>query len=879
MIDSSYLLGLFGQSYTPAFGGGGLGLGASKRQPTPPWDSRASAPPPSELLRTALSTRQFVNPKAAQLDVAGASEDYRNLFALYQGLTLLNALANRAAAKGVSSFEIDRLNTTFAKGLAEIGDFIAKTDFKGVDLARAQALETARSTGGVQRPANEYRTPPLHYGAADEAVAAFQGDVAFTLKVSGLAGDKSVVIDLAGMGGQTRSISNVVSYINQQLEAAGVQTRFATERIKAPPRTIDVGGKPVNLPTGQDGWALKIAGSSLETLRFEAAQADAVYVLQRPDDGDAAQLLKFQTGAGAPAAIARAGETHWVEDRAFAVDLPGQIKASRAMASGPDGSVYVVADVAGTVEGQAVRGERDVALLKYDSAGRLVQVRALGAADSAQGFALAVSADGKVAVAGSVRGGLTGAGSAPGAQGDLDSFVTVFDADGGELWTKRRAARLEDQATAVAFGADGSVYVGGKAKSAMTGGAPVGGWDGYVQAFTSTGAAGFTRQFGTSGDDAVQAIAVEGDRLIVAGAGGDSAVLRGFDLANNGAEAGVRDLGQIGGGVAAMTLDAGRLYVAGSTRNASLGGVTPAGTHGGGQDGFVLSVDASLSADASDRLFFHGGAGEDAVTGLAVRGGKLWLTGRTDVVQQSRDGSIPASGAGYLMRLDAATGAAEYEREIATRTGVSAPLGLAFSAGGASVLDRLGLPQGTIDYTPSQKLVDATALRAGDQFVIRSGVSRRSVTIEANETLASLARKIQIASNGRLSAGTYREEGRERLKVEAREGRDAVEILAGPAGKDALRALGLSEALIKDADPDGPKTFGLMLASDLSLATPDAAKRAGAALQDAMTQVRAAYRSLNLPTGPGAITGQAPAYLTNQLANYQAALSRLTGGF
>ena len=44
-----------------------------------------------------------------------------------------------------------------------------------------------------------------------------------------------------------------------------------------------------------------------------------------------------------------------------------------------------------------------------------------------------------------------------------------------------------------------------------------------------------------------------------------------------------------------------------------------------------------------------------------------------------------------------------------------------------------------------------------------------------------------------------------------------------------------------------------------------------------MTAVRSAYRGLAPGANKPAITGTAPAYLTAQLANYQAALARLGG--
>mgnify|MGYP006200032621 CR=1 FL=1 len=119
-------------------------------------------------------------------------------------------------------------------------------------------------------------------------------------------------------------------------------------------------------------------------------------------------------------------------------------------AAGPDGTLWLVADVDAGPANQPIKGQRDVALIKLDSAGRVVSTRALGAASTASGYAIAVDADGKVAVAGSVTGALD-AGKTGDVAGVADSFVTVFDAKGDEMWTQRRGALAEDEATAVAL--------------------------------------------------------------------------------------------------------------------------------------------------------------------------------------------------------------------------------------------------------------------------------------------------------------------------------------------------------------------------------------------------------------------------------------------
>jgi hypothetical protein len=151
--------------------------------------------------------------------------------------------------------------------------------------------------------------------------------------------------------------------------------------------------------------------------------------------------------------------------------MDADVSAVRASATHTDGSVYMLAEVTGDVAGQPIKGERDVHLLKYDSMGNLIFSRTLGAADQANATSIAVAADGKVAIAGSVKGDLLGLGpfettlNAKGA----DSFVTVFNADGEELWSKRRGAYGDDEVKALTFGADGSLYVAGTTATAMPG--------------------------------------------------------------------------------------------------------------------------------------------------------------------------------------------------------------------------------------------------------------------------------------------------------------------------------------------------------------------------------------------------------------------------
>ena len=110
-------------------------------------------------------------------------------------------------------------------------------------------------------------------------------------------------------------------------------------------------------------------------------------------------------------------------------------------------------------------------------------------------------------------------------------------------------------------------------------------------------------------------------------------------------------------------------------------------------------------------------------------------------------------------------------------------------------------------------------------------------------------------------------------------GRDGAILKSGEAGRDALAGLGLSPGFIGPTSGDDARTtYGVELPNTLHLATTDAAKRAGEAVLAAMKVVRDAYRDLKPKDPLTQAVGQAPAYMTARIANYQAALARLTGG-
>lgn len=958
-FDFNVLLGHYQARTNLAAGGGAPGAAALAKRyaPTAPWASRSPFPKADALAKSVLLGRRFIDETAAKLDLDGASSDYKKLFALYQGVNALAGLAGRAGAKGVTQTELARLARTFDKGLAEVAGYADGLKLEQLRLTRGDTFISARSQTGVPKSKPEYVTRTLHTGKLTDEIPDFQGAAAFNIAVRKAGVTTNIAVNLADLGAQPRTIGAVVNLINDKLAAAGMTTRFAVERTTGQPREVKSGSKTITLPPLGDALAFRIKGDTTEALTFSAAatQRPAVFVTTRsgdpdPDKDPKTQDGKFQNSLLKLDPAAGTG----VGSKIRTADLEGTILGVRQSVFGEDGSLYVLADVEKTVSGQGIKGEQDVAVLKYDSAGNLAYARTLGAAATASGLAMAVATDGRVAIAGSIKGELTGASAGPlnssAQSGKTDSFVTLFDSSGDEVWTQRRGALQDDEATALAFGDDGSLYVAGRTRSALPGVAALGGWDSYLTAIATNDKGApvtlFTQQFGTAADDALAGVVFENGRIVVAGVEDGSAVLRSFEVSltetritrtwasgmltvttetyTGGALTGsqsaqfetpgapdgstvtsytsggaatalaTRSLGEIqGGSVAGLKIEDGQLYVAGHTRNAAFGVDGLSRAHAGGMDAFAARLSTDLTSTAQDALAYFGGAGDNTVAGFDVLGGQVFIAGAAGA-------DLPGLTAigqkdGYYAGLDLANGAITAAQRLSGKDGVATATSIAVAATGASDLDRFGLPAGALEFKRSQLIVAATSARPGDTFQIRTRAGARpsTITLEANDTLETLAvkvrrvagfnAKVEVASNGDNRV----------LKISPRNDAATFEILPGKGGRDLLDALGLPEGVARNtkvvdgksiSTAAGGNVYGIGLRLDLKLSSEDEIKRASTILDAALSRIRIAYRDLEAAAKPktpasNTPTGPVPAYLQAQIANYQAGLDRLNGGF
>ncbi len=409
---------------------------------------------------------------------------------------------------------------------------------------------------------------------------------------------------------------------------------------------------------GQWGWdggdgVRAVATDSQTNAYFAGYLGSGGMTLQNGDGVSATENSFWYNAAGQDGYVAKAdrsGRLLW-----YTLLGEGEADETRAVAVHTGGTVYAAGVISRT--GDTYDEGTDATLTALSGATGLdAWTLRVGAFNKTNGFnAVAVDAAGNLYAAGyTTQAGLTNtvAGSQYG--GATDAFVMKVSPAGGVVWTRYLGLAHADTASALALGADGSVYVGGQTRSP--------GWFsvassvtpspsnacGFVVKLTGAGSNVWSACLGGAQADAVRTLAKPADSgaLYVGGTTESSGFLPGAPLLNapaGGAEGFLVRLTDLGpsfqtnwcrftGGAAADAVTALALHeantvVAGGT-TASGGWLPAAGSsaYGDAGDGFLLLLDASGAPLWSRYL---GGANSDALHGLAARGGALLVAGAT----------------------------------------------------------------------------------------------------------------------------------------------------------------------------------------------------------------------------------------------------------
>lgn len=847
---------------------------------TPPWQGIAE-PSGATSAQVAAVRRlaTIIDPQAGKglEDLA----DVRTAFTAYKALENLRILAEAGTSKTLSANDRASLQQTFAKGLADLQSWLGSAETELLTLAFGNTTSSARTVGVETR----YATGTVVGAGVSKTRAApiegLSGSEVFQITLTRGTVSEVVTVDLA-QAGQPPTLDAVAAALN-----AAIGARPAT----------DASGNPVpqwksnfSVEKNEGKWGLVFHPAGTEKVSIDQIDAgDALMVasgVTGPSDPTSADVYRIKDLEGSlawerlnringidTAATARAeAAAAAADDDADGTADPTVHAASSAngIVTDAQGYSYVVGTTTGDLGAQLADGADDLFLTKVDSEGNVVWQRSLGTAGSAQGAAVAIAPDGEIVVAGTVGGG-----SEDGGNGQTDMVVMRFTAKGEELSSTTIRQVGNEAASALTIGNDGSIYVAGRAST--------GGGDAVIVRLDASGKLAERRTIDSGGSDSISSLAIdnEGNLLALTNERG-TATLRRIAAGSL-----TRDLGSVALGSASARAIAvsenGQIAVVGTT-SANLEGPLR-NARSAGQDAFVTLIDPDLTLAGTSYI---GTAETDQADSVAFLNGALYVGGRTS---GALDGERLGKVDGFVARIDVATGAVQTVSQWGRRTSSVEPVRITAVAGGATALGAIGLHRGALNQQTTGTLVDETALRAGDTFKIRvDGMAARAVTIESGETMASLAQKIRRITGTNAKISTPFTNDASSLRIEVLSGH-TIELLSGADGSDALGKLGIDPVrlvpprIVKENDPKVTPggRYNLALSNDLSLLDAKTAAAALAKIKSAISMTQSAYRSLYwdatkaslvdgaLPTGGGS------AYQQAQLANYQAALSRLTG--
>lgn len=854
---------------------------------TPPWQNKSDGAPVNTQIAAIKRLTSIIDTKGD--NSLENLPDIQAAFTTYKALDTLQTLAGSASKATTSSTERAALQKVFAKGLSDLQAYLAHAETDLLTLSFGVGARRSESVGIQPILASGKVHAEGVSQTRDAALAGLNGNEIFSITLARGVATETVTVDLSQTP-QPPTLDSVAAALNAAIEATPALDGSGNP-------ILDVNGNPISqwksrftVEKTDGSWGLVFNTAGTEKASIDQVNsADALMIASgrtATDGPTSAQIFRVDDPATAlnaqrlstinaidgqataqAQAKAAASKTADKKDAVDPIVYAGT--SARTIATDAQGYSYVVGTTAGDLGSSLSDGANDLFLTKVDSEGDVVWQRSLGAAGTGEGASVTIAANGDIVVSGTVSDAFSNSDDM-----QTDMLVARFTANGTQSFATSIRQVGYESATAVAVGNDGSLYVAGRAST--------GGGDAVIVRLDAAGKILERRTLDSGGADGITAIAIDasGALLALTRQGNNASLLR-ID-----AQSLATDLGQVNLGAAdarAMAVsDSGEIAIAGATSIAVNGG--QANGLSGERDAFVTRIAADFSSTSTSYI---GTADDEQADSVAYMNGALYVGGRTDgALEGGKIGKVD----GFVARINTATGAVEDVDQWGLLTHTVEPVKIAAVTGGATALGALGLGRGTLNQTVSATLSSQTALKQGDKFNLRvDGGAVRIITIGKDETMATLALKIRGITGRNGTATTSQVDGKQVLRIEAKTGHD-IELIAGPKGSDALAKLGMAPIRLVAAAPkapDAPKvtpggTYSLNLDKLINLTDAKSAGAALAKIKAALSMTQTAYRSLYWDSTKEAMvnggnSGGGSAYQQARLAQYQAALTRLTG--
>lgn len=264
-------------------------------------------------------------------------------------------------------------------------------------------------------------------------------------------------------------------------------------------------------PDGALQWTIQFGTTNYDYVSGVAVDAEGNVIVIGQTQGTFPDNSKFSALDAFAAKFDTDGQQLWI--RQFG---PGAEILTRGVATGPDGSVFIVGDTRVAMPGTTALGDNDAFLVKLAAAdGTPEWYRQIGTEESDYAGDVAVDGAGNIIVAGVTEGVMAGD---PDTE-SFDVFVRAYNAAGTVLWTQQFGTARQDSATAVTSDVAGNVYVAGGTRGGAMPGHATPGRDAFVAKLGTDGTIDWIRQIDSNGgEEQASGVAIDGaGNVIISG--------------------------------------------------------------------------------------------------------------------------------------------------------------------------------------------------------------------------------------------------------------------------------------------------------------------------------------------------------------------------
>jgi len=246
-------------------------------------------------------------------------------------------------------------------------------------------------------------------------------------------------------------------------------------------------------PSGSKQWTLQVGGSSWDLTRSLASSPDgsAIYAIGYTASSTFAPLTPPPTGEGTPDAyilkINPDKTIQWASRLGFGLDDYGM-----NLAVGADGFIYATGFV-----GTSTQASQAFLVKLNPLNGQEVWRKLIGTALNDYAESIRISSDNYLYVLLSTDSPLNGEVN----KGNRDVAVQKYDFNGNRLWTVLHGSAAKEEGRNLTIGNDNSIYITGYTTGNLGGQINKGGEDAFISKITPSGVVEWTKLLGTPGND------------------------------------------------------------------------------------------------------------------------------------------------------------------------------------------------------------------------------------------------------------------------------------------------------------------------------------------------------------------------------------------